>query len=284
MKKTNAILRIVLCAAVVVVLGAVLVTSLMGESLNFSAGDVGEALEGAIGIEAEKIQNLQIHWVSGDIHLSVATDGSKEIRVSVDGDKDQPAYWQVKGQTLILRYSRPTVGISSVVEPDKNLTIVVPADWCGQELDIETVSGTVKGDLLNVADIEVENVSAECLFESCWAKTVSFETVSGNVEYRGRVLELECNTVSADCKVVLLEHNAQRLSMEAVSGDLIVSIPEEMGYSASLDSVSGNIYSDFHATHENGQMVYGDGSCKIDAESVSGDIEIRKMTVQLTTP
>lgn len=282
MKKSNALLRLISCAAIIVILSAVLILALRGWEVPLVIGDIGEEVHGRIAVDAEKIENLQIHWVSGDIHLSVATDGSKEIRASVDGDKDQPAYWQVKGQTLILHYSRPTLGISSFVEPDKDLTIVVPADWCGQELDIETVSGTVKGDLLNVADIELENVSAECLFESCWAKKVSIETVSGNVEYRGRVLELDCETVSADCKVLLTEENAQKLTMEAVSGNLIVSLPEEMGYSASLDAVSGTIYSDFHAIHQNGRMVYGDGSCKIDAESGSGDIEIRKTEIRPT--
>lgn len=282
MKKSNAILRIVLCAAVILVLSAVLIFFMQGRELPLLIGDIGEEIRGEIALEGDEVQNLQIEWVSGHIHLKIATDGSQQIRVSVAGGEQKPAYWQIKGKTLILRYSRPSIGISGIMDMDKNLTVTVPADWCGQRLDIETVSGTVKADLLNVADIDVENVSAECLFESCWANAVSLETVSGNVEYRGRVLELDCETVSADCKILLTEENARRLTMEAVSGDLIVCIPEEMGYSASIDSVSGNVYSDFHTTHQNGKTVHGDGFCKIDSDSVSGDIEIRKMEVRPT--
>lgn len=286
--KRNAIARIVIYSIVALLLIGLLLMGLgIGQfrlDLNLGTGS-GEPLTGEIAVEADRIQNIEIEWVSGNIDIRVATDDSREIRIMESGytDEEHQAVWEIRGKTLVIQYSEPSVQFGFVSSPDKDLTIVFPAGWVCGNLDIETVSGGVNVTLLTASEIELENVSAKCLFESCTAREVTASTVSGEVEYRGHVDNLDCESVSADCKVVLTEEGADRLTMEAVSGDLIVCLWETTGFSANIDSVSGNIYSDFHTASSGGDQVYGDGNCRLEAETVSGDIQIRKMEIRATS-
>ena len=43
-----------------------------------------------------------------------------------------------------------------------------------------------------------------------------------------------------------------------------------------LDSTSGDLHTDLPTDNRNGKLVYGDGSCQIHAETVSGDVNINK--------
>lgn len=283
--KANAITRIVIYSVVVLLLLGLLLTGLgIGQfMIHFDSGS-REYITGELCVEASKIQNVEIEWVCGNIDIRVATDGSQGILVSESGyaGEELRAVWEIKGQTLVIKYSEPIFNIGFVSTPDKDLTIIFPADWSCQTLDIETVSGSVDVMLLSATEIKLECVSADCLFESCTADSVELNTVSGDVEYRGKVNTLDCEAVSADCKVLMMESGAKRLTMEAVSGDLIVAIREDIGFSASIDSMSGSIYSDFNTTSSGGKQTYGDGSCQIKLDAISGDIEIRKMELRLT--
>lgn len=283
--KANAITRIVIYSIAALLLVGLLLMGLgVGQfRFDFTTGS-GEPLTGEIEVDASEIQNLEIEWVSGDIDIQVATDGSRVIRVYESGyeDEENGAVWEIKGQTLVIRYRKPAIQFGFVSTPNKDLTIVFPAGWACGKLDIETVSGSVNVLLLSASEIELENVSADCLFEYCAAQEVSVSTVSGNVEYRGKVSTLECKAISADCKVVLTESGADRLTLESVSGDLVVGMWESLGFSAAIDSVSGHIYSDFQTTSGGGKQIYGDGHCLLEADTVSGDIEIVKLEYRFT--
>lgn len=102
-------------------------------------------------------------------------------------------------------------------------------------------------------------------------ENLDVESVSGNVEVRCAVNNLDCESVSGNCTVYPL-NVPKSLNLESVSGSLILGFPEDMGFTVDLDTVSGRIRSDFGTA-----MKQGDGSCQIDVETVSGDIEIRKV-------
>lgn len=64
--------------------------------------------------------------------------------------------------------------------------------------------------------------------------------------------------------------------MDTASGSLTLVLPEDCGFTVSLDSLSGRFSSDFATTTQNGRHIYGDGSCKINVSSMSGGVTIRK--------
>lgn len=275
--KTNAIIRILLYSLAIFLLLGILLTVLGVGQLRFDLGTLsGEYITGDGAVDADQIRNIEIEWVSGDIDIRLAAGDSQQILFSESGyaGDNLRMVWEQKGDTLIIKYSQPTVNIGFISTPDKALQIDIPADWYCENLDITTVSGSVDVMQLKAAEIELENVSATCTLE-CSAQEVSITTVSGEIEYRGEVDTLECETVSADCSL-MLDRAPRQLKLESVSGDMIVGLPENAGFTAKLDSVSGDIYTDFATSTHNGSQVYGDGSCQIGADTISGDIEIKR--------
>jgi len=288
--KRNAIVRIVLLSVLAVVLICLLLAGLGIGSLQFEipTSSSGTEMDGEMALSATEIRNLEIEWVSGSVNIQIATDGSQDLRVWEEGVKDAPkGTWEIRGQTLILHYSRPAIQFGFVNTPKKDLTIVFPADWYCNELDIETVSGDVNVSLLSMGELNVEGVSAECIFESCITRNVKLSTVSGDVEYRGEVGDLSCEGVSGDCKVVLFPTRenpiiTERIQMEAVSGDLTIAMQEGTGFTTQLDTVSGHVYSDFATSSMGGDQVFGDGKCQIQAETVSGNVYIKRTEIRFT--
>lgn len=104
---------------------------------------------------------------------------------------------------------------------------------------------------------------------------MSLTTVSGDLSYSGTLDELSCDGVSAKCSVELLSP-ARQIELDCVSGDLILTLAEDMGFTASIDSLSGNISTEFDTATRGERHIYGDGSCNIEADTVSGDIIIKK--------
>lgn len=282
--KTNAIVRIVCYSLVALLLIAILLAGLGVGQLTFHFGNSGgEPINGELRVDAADVQNIEIEWVSGDITLSVATDGSQQILIRESGASgdQREATWEIRGQTLVIRDAEPGFTLGFTSTQDKDLTVTFPAGWFCNDLDIETVSGSVEISVLSASRIEVEGVSAQCRFSGCTAKDVSISTVSGNVTYLGDVDTLDCKSVSASCEI-FPDNLPRELRLESVSGDLIVGLLEPAGFTTALDSVSGKVYSDFSTTSAHGNQTYGDGSCRIHADTVSGDIEIRRMEIRLT--
>ena len=69
------------------------------------------------------------------------------------------------------------------------------------------------------------------------------------------------------------------IDLDSVSGQLVVVLPENTGFTAELDSLSGKMYSDFSTTYQDDTMCYLDGACKITMDSVSGNLRIRQSKV-----
>ena len=61
-----------------------------------------------------------------------------------------------------------------------------------------------------------------------------------------------------------------------VSGDLDLTLPENSGFTLSLDALSGNFRSTFPTTAQGNTYVCGDGSCRITVSALSGDVTINK--------
>lgn len=237
--KGNAIVRIICYSLIAVILTGVLCLGIRAENWNLAfhlGGNSGEPIQGELQVDAAKIENIEIEWVAGDVKLSAATDGSQQICVTETGasKEEHRAVWEIQGKTLVIRFCKGSIGFGSSM-PSKDLAITVPAGWVCNNLDIESVSGSV---------------DVRCALNS-----------------------LECESVSGSCSIYPTNIPKQ-LNLESVSGSLILGIPEDVGFRVDLDSVSGKIRSDFGTTFQDGQQVYGDGSCQIDAETVSGDIQI----------
>lgn len=275
--RTNAIVRIVIFSLVILILLAILGVGLGVGTFVFDFGfDSYNAIEGSEGsVPASQIRKLNIEWVDGSINIQTADTDTISFRESGYANDDKLMVWKQTGDTLSIRYSKPSFQIGFMSIPSKDLDIIVPQSWLCDELDIDTVSGHVTVNGMEANDIDFDCTSARCDFIDCTAQDVSLTTVSGDLYYSGSLDALTSDGVSAKCTVELLSP-AKEIELDCVSGDLTLALTADTGFTASIDSLSGNISTEFDTTVRGDRYIYGDGSCNIEADTVSGDIIIKK--------
>lgn len=279
-KPVGAIIRLILFLMLIGLL-ITLVLGLHFGNLVFS-GSFGTDISGEFNtsegnVIAADIRALQIEWVSGSITIQTAETDSITFTESYYGEDTKPMIWKQSGDKLILRFQESDLhfGLFNNTTVSKDLLITVPMNWNCEELSIDSVSAEINAANLVCDTMDLNNVSGACDFENCNVKELNLETVSGKVTYTGSLDSLDCDSVSADCEIYA-NNNPNEIDMDGVSCDLILYLPENCGFTVDTDSASGDFESDFSTTSKNGKHVYGDGSCKISADSVSGDIIIRK--------
>lgn len=274
-----AIVRIVLWVILFFVLAGLLAAAFFGVNIiNYISDDdyTPGTVESSGSVDASQIKNIQVEWVSGSILVepsNVQNICFSETEGLSDEDK---LVWRLEGNTLKIEFCQPkgflSFGFDST-DVKKDLVIQVPESWFCNNLDINSVSATLSINRLSANEILLTNVSGKCEFTDCVIKDVNVETVSGTVSYTGTLNSLDLQTVSADCTASLTNH-PEAIRLEGVSGDLTLVLPEDCGFTASVDSVSGKFSSELPTTTRDGEYVYGDGACSIELEGVSGSIRI----------
>ncbi len=121
----------------------------------------------------------------------------------------------------------------------KNAVLYLPRSFKGY-LKYDGVSGDVKIEDLNIAELKIDNVSGQLELSRITSEEVNIESVSGNIEVE--------------------DLSGQEIDIDIVSGDM--TIERLKGYELKLESVSGSIKA---------KQVVADF---IKAESVSGSIDI----------
>jgi len=150
----------------------------------------------------------------------------------------------------------------------------------GTEADISTTSGKISLDGMKLSeDLEVSSTSGTLALSNVQAGTVDVSTTSGSISYTGSADELEANTVSAAVRAEL-DNCPEKAEMSSVSGGLTLAIPENKGFEAEYNSISGSFKSDFAVTGadgaKSGRALYGDGGSDFSFSTTSGDMRILK--------
>ena len=208
-------------------------------------------------VSAEEVSRLTIHWVAGSIRVEPSENATGiSFRLTGEDDAKFPMVWSQSGDTLILSYAKTNKIPISVNVLRKDLVVTVPTGWTAKDIDIDIVSGDTTLTNVDVTGLTVENVS-------------------GELDFSGSCRTAKVSTVSGDCTLTLSSAPGS-IDLDSVSGQLVVALPENAGFTAELDSLSGKLYSDFATTYQDDTMRYLDGACKITMDSVSGNLRIRQ--------
>lgn len=300
--KTNAIIRIVIFGLVILVLASILVCGIALRNLMFDwtsglfhdtqeadtaspASDghhkEGESLSSAVSTHhaSGKIDAISVDWASGTI--TIRPGDTDEILYEETGNFDSAKAMvaNVSGSKLTIQYCKDGSflkgGFSFGGNLHKDLTITVPRDWVCQELEIDAASADIDIQNLTIQEFDFDGASGKCILTDCKVGEISLDTASGDVTFSGTLDSLDCDSASAKLQLEL--KNAPRsIDMDTASGSLTLSLPEDCGFTVSLDALSSRFSSDFATTTQNGRYIYGDGSCKINVASMSGGVTIRK--------
>ncbi|MFO0043321.1 MAG: DUF4097 family beta strand repeat-containing protein [Pseudomonadota bacterium] len=169
-----------------------------------------------------------------------------------------------------------------------------------RELSIEGVSGEVRVSAavqrLNVVsisgDIEVRGRGERSVLQSVSGDIearglegeIDLETVSGDARLEaGAVDRLALSTVSGSIEADVTPRGAADIRGDTMSGDLRLRVPADLSARIEAATVSGGIGSDFgtvekqeYGSGERLRVRVGEGAARVELESFSGDLEIRR--------
>ncbi len=279
--KSNAIVRIVLLSLAILVLLGILLAGLglqfgwialrNSPLFNWGWGGIsGGTVSQSGSVSAADVRDLKIEWAAGSV--TIRPEDTDEITF-FETESDRPMVWKQTGDKLAIQFCEHwSWGISGF---RKDLVITVPLDWECRDLEIDAASAQVDVRGLCFRNVEIDTASGVCTFENCQVDKLDLDTASGDVYFSGTLNVLDCDAASASCEIAL-SNVPSRINMDGMSGDLDLTLPDDAGFSAGVDAMSGRFTSDFPTTVSNGRYVCGNEACRIDVDGMSGDVYIRR--------
>ena len=263
--KAAIITRIVIYSVLILVLCGLLVAGVTGSSfglgMNFDYEDAKLYTAGGSSIDSSQINEIEIEWIDGEIRI-IENRGADIITFSEEGGSE-PMQYLVRGDKLIIKFCKPLRFMKNVDR--KELTIGMPIDKSLRKLAIENINGNIKSYVF--ADID----------------NVSIESVNGDVDMQGNFRNIDCETVSGDIRF-FTGKTLHSGDFDSVSSDITLELFQTggandiKGFTAELDSISGDVDTDFEISVRGDAFIYGDGSCELDFDTVSGNVKILKQT------
>lgn len=199
-------------------------------------------LRGSIVISGGEREDIVIRGTLGEGARELQIEGdAQRLRIKVDYPQSGGGWGRWWGGGDLgdsdLRIELPRG--ASVTAKSVSATIEVKG-VDGPRLALETVSGDVTA-RSGSAEVEADTVSGDLVLELAAATDVDIESVSGDVELRGRVGErLKAEAVSGDLDI-RLDAALKDLRLSVVSGDITLEAPLDPAARASLNSLSGDV-------------------------------------------
>ena len=250
-----------------------------------------------------------VHFTrSEDDAVAVEEKSSKAL-----GEDDRMRYKVDDGVlTIHARKSGMFFGIGKKL--NKDLTVAVPKDLAGkltqviadcvsasvnlsdmtvQTLQIDTVSGDISIQNSNIGSASFESTSGKTKISDCTVDSIACDSTSGSLtcnsvsadslemnstsgrcKFNGSVKKVNTDTVSGSIEIDSTTE-IDRFESDSVSGSILLRIPESNGFTAKLDSVSGDFNCNAPVTSSKDTRTYADGSATFNFDSVSGDVTIQ---------
>lgn len=227
---------------------------------------------GSQSFDASEVQALYIDWVDGSVQFQ--HDGGSALRYTVTGGNADTTTYSLEGGTLSISCAKNSL-FSLGDQHGKNLTVTLPESWVADKISVSAVSAPIQAEGLNTKELHADTVSGTIELSDIRAEKLDLSSTSARITCSGTAQDITLETVSGSCALELMK-NAEKIQMDSVSGNLDLLLPQKAGFILDLDTVSGKFRSDFEFRTKDGRYSSGDGSCTIDADTVSGSVNIRE--------
>ncbi len=224
------------------------------------------------------IREIKIDWIAGSVTIEPGDGQEITFLESGTATGKYEMVWKQSGDELVIQYSKgsSTAGFGlHFGNGSKDLTVTVPRGWVCDSLELDTASADLTVRDMIIREMEIDSASGTAKFENCTVSSLDVDTASGGVTFTGSLNELDFEAASASFTGVL-ENVPDKVKMDSMSGDLTLTLPEDAGFTVSLDAMSSDFSSDFPTVKKNKSYVCGDSHCKIDVDAMSGDVSILK--------
>lgn len=152
---------------------------------------------------------------------------------------------------------------------------------------VEATAGSGNVNLSNInGDVRIVAISSginvQCVKGDVAARVLSGQIAVSNIEG-----DVELNVSSGSASFTGPIHPERRYRLKTLSGNVDMGIPDSVGFTAVLSAYSGRIEKDFQLSNDsqtppsrdNRRVIgkYGDGSGRIELDSFSGHVSLRKI-------
>jgi DUF4097 and DUF4098 domain-containing protein YvlB len=152
---------------------------------------------------------------------------------------------------------------------------------------VEATAGSGNVDLSNInGDVRIVAISSGITVQ-CVKGDVAARVSSGQIAVSNIDGDVELNVSSGSASFTGPIHPEGRYRLKTLSGNVSMDIPDSVGFTAVLSAYSGQIEKDFQFSNDsqtppsrtNRRVVgkYGDGSGRIELDSFSGHVRLRKI-------
>lgn len=284
---------------------------------TFTVGGQSETVN-CTSIASEGIHSLDVRLTNGDVELCFAEDMYAPIEITGDTEEIQTVVrdggiLSVKqGNTASssflftrgVRTSDIMIRLPKRFWTNLNITtsngdVSIAEGLACRGLAVQTLSGDVsieQGHAERMAfkmtsgDIHAEDVSGDLFAETKSGDIevcgelgrLGLSSVSGDIRFEGTGTELRFSTISGD-QQLRMTTLPEKLKIASKSGDSILYLPDDQGFTLTCQTVSGELRSQLPLTGttnniKNGRSMYLDGgSSEIQISSVSGDTELQRL-------
>lgn len=256
--KTNAVVRIIIYALVIVLLVGLLCAGLGIGTLSFSLGDTsGDYKTGSGSVSADAVSRLEIDWAAGSVLIETADVDWISFQESSSNTEDNAMVYAVKNNTLQISYRKPALQIGFVSLPSKDLTVIVPKDWICKDLELYGAALEVQIQSLAVTNLDIGGAS----------NTVAFQ---------GALTTFNCD--GAACQIDLVCSNCPKeIELDGAACQLDLTLPKSCGFQVQMDGLSCDFRSDFdYIRSDDAYLCSGDPFCRVNTNGLSCDVNIRK--------
>lgn len=243
---------------------------------------------------AEPITDVSIDWLTGHVRILPSdsnetriiqlTDGklseAKLFHVEVIGERLSIVDGRKRGFKLGLHVNKTILEVYLPEAELQTLTLTTS----GGHLEIQkidaayckcnTTSGSVKLSG-TIKELELHTVGSSVTSESLTCKRLYLRAVSSKINLSGSYSELDAHTSGRGLSVRSSTMPARIRSL-STGAPVVVSIPENDGFTLRLKKVSGQYKSDYPLEKVRDALIYKDGSSSFEAEVRGGSFTIQR--------
>ncbi|MBQ7850635.1 MAG: DUF4097 family beta strand repeat protein [Clostridia bacterium] len=273
MNKKKPALTVILIALCMILLGCAVRGTPIG---NYSYDSASRYRSGSTSVSG-RVNALDVSWVDG--RVTIGYHNGDEVVLSETSARKltekTELHWLLDGGTLYVKYAESGLRLSSNL--DKELTVLLPEGLQLKDAKITAVSADVDVEDFAADTIHFDTVSGDAQLDIASAKKLTAGTVSGEVTVTAdRVDEVKADAVSGDMRLYFAR-TPEKITADSVSGDVILRLPGNAGFTADVDTVSGRVSGSLPMEKQGkNRYVCGNGSCNIRVDTVSGSVQLDK--------
>lgn len=220
----------------------------------------GRTGSGDLSVNNLSADSLKIHTGSGDMDLgnvktagTVLSTGSGDMRVE-----------RAKSERLKISTGSGDLRVSHVKS---------------DEVEASAASGDVELKVVKAVACRLTTASGDVNVQEVKAGMLSVSSASGDVNVRSIRTEMgncQCQTASGDIELSFTGP-VSSIDVSSVSGDIRLDMEEAGGMEAAVNSKTGDVnisWKGERSRMSKGVYRYGDGSCKVNVKTTSGDVDI----------